>query len=161
MFLVYVNDLPDGIEDGEVFGYADEFKVVTTSSSNAEKAALQIEKWSVEKKMILNVDKINILCIKGETQTNGRLKTVTSQKDLGVIMSNSLSWSENCSRRTLKGGRTLYCLIRNTSKHVSLETKLNADAGYVVPVLTYASQVWYPSKTELRKIEQVHRKATK
>ena len=103
MFLVYVNDLPDGIEDGEVFGYADDFKVVTTSSSNEEKASSQIEKWSVEKKMILTVDKTNIVCLKGETQTNGQLKTVTSQKGLGVIMSNNLSWSENCSRRTLKG----------------------------------------------------------
>ena len=67
MFLVYVNDLPDGIEDGEAFGYADDFKVVTTSLSYAEKAASQIEKWSFENKMILNVDKTNILCIKEET----------------------------------------------------------------------------------------------
>ena len=44
MFLVYVNDLPDGIEDGEAFGYADDFKVVTTYLSYAEKAASQIEK---------------------------------------------------------------------------------------------------------------------
>ena len=67
MFLVYVNDLPDGIEDGEAFGYADDFKVVTTYLSYAEKAASQIEKWSFENKMILNVDKTNILCIKEET----------------------------------------------------------------------------------------------
>ena len=104
--------------------------------------------------MILNVDKTNILCIKGETQTNGRLKTVTSQKDLEVIKSNNLSWSKNCSRRTLNGWRSLYFLIRNTSENASLETKLNAYAEYVVPVLTYASQVWYPSKTEMRKKEQ-------
>ena len=44
MFLVYVNDLPDGIEDGKAFGYADDFKVVTTYLSYAEKAASQIEK---------------------------------------------------------------------------------------------------------------------
>ena len=71
MFLVYVNNLSDRIEDGEAFGYVDDFKVVTTSLSNAEKAASQIEKWSFENKLILNVDKTNILCIKGETQTNG------------------------------------------------------------------------------------------
>ena len=150
-----MNDLPDGIEDGEAFGYSDDFKVVTTSLSHAEKATPQIVKWSFESKMIFNVDKINILCIKGEKQTNERLKTVTSQKDLGVIMSNSLSWSENCSRRTLKGWRYLYFLIRKTSKNALLETKMNAYAGNVVPVLTYASQVWYPLKTEMRKIEQV------
>ena len=49
MFLIYVSNLPDGIEDGEVFGYADDFKVVTTSLSNAKKAASQIEKWSLKK----------------------------------------------------------------------------------------------------------------
>ena len=149
-----MSDLPDGIEDGEAFGYADDFKMVTTFLSNAQKAASQIEKWSFENKMILNVDKTNILCIKEEAQTNERLKTVTSQKNLGVIVSNNLSWSENCIRRTLKGWRCLYFVIRNTSKSASLETKLNVYARYVVPVLTYASQVWCPSKTEMRKIEK-------
>ena len=42
-----------------------------------------------------------------------------------------------------------------------METKLNAYIGYVVPVLTYASQVWYPSKTDMKPIEKIEHKATK
>ena len=42
-----------------------------------------------------------------------------------------------------------------------METKLNAYIGYVVPVLTYASQVWYPSKTDMKSIEKIQQKATK
>ena len=42
-----------------------------------------------------------------------------------------------------------------------METKLNTYIGYVVPVLTYASQVWYPSKTDMKSIEKIDHKATK
>ena len=42
-----------------------------------------------------------------------------------------------------------------------MEKKLNAYIGYVVPILTYASQVWYPSKTDMKSIERIQHKATK
>ena len=42
-----------------------------------------------------------------------------------------------------------------------METKLKAYIGYVVPVLTYTSQVWYPSKTDKKSIEKIQHKAMK
>ena len=38
---------------------------------------------------------------------------------------------------------------------------MNAYKGYVVPVLNYASQVWYTSKTDMKSIEKIQHKATK
>ena len=59
-----------------------------------------------------------------------------------------------------KAWRAFFNLKRNISCYANLETKLNAYVGYVVPVISYASQVWYPSKTEMREIERVQQKAT-
>ena len=76
-------------------------------------------------------------------------------------MSRNLSWSANCQLRTTKAWKAFYTLKRNVSSRTSMETKLNAYIGYVVPVLTYASQVWYPSKTDMKSIEKIQQKATK
>ena len=42
-----------------------------------------------------------------------------------------------------------------------METKVNAYIGYVVPVLTYASQVWYLSNTDIKSIKKIQHEATK
>ena len=76
-------------------------------------------------------------------------------------MSPNLSWSANCIRRTTKAWKAFCTLKRNVSSRTSMETKLNAYKGYVVPVLTYASQVWNPWKTDLKSIEKIQHKATK
>ena len=61
--------------------------------------------------MSLNVDKSKILCLKGKTLTNSDsdvLETVEAQKDLGVIISRNLSWSDNCSMRMSKAWRAFF-----------------------------------------------------
>ena len=47
------------------------------------------------------------------------------------------------------------------SQNSSERTKLNAYCGYIVPILSYASQVWYPNKKELRLIEKLQKRAFK
>ena len=113
--------------------------------------------------MDLNVSKSKTLLIRGDLaqRDEAGLETVATQKDLGVVMSRNLSWSANCQLRTTKAWKAFYTLKRNVSSRTSMETKLNAYIGYVVPVLTYASQVWYPSKTDMKSIEKIQQKATK
>ena len=89
------------------------------------------------------------------------LETFATQKDLGVVMSRNLSWSANCQRRTTKAWKSFYTLKRNISSRTSMERKMNACKGYIVPVLTYASQVCYPSKTDMKSIEKIQHKDTK
>ena len=113
--------------------------------------------------MDLNVSKSKTLLIRGDLaeRDEARLETIATQKNLGVVLSRNLSWSANCQRRTTKAWKTFYTLKRNVSSRTSMKTKLNAYIGYVVPVLTYASQIWYPSKTDMRSIEKIQHKATK
>ena len=165
MFLIYVNDLPESVKPSTSFGYADDFKVIAKNYEKAIVLGTEIEKWSLKNQMVLNMGKSKALRIKGNTEpvsSKGvKLGTVNSQKDLGVIMTKNISWNENIKRRTGKAWRAFFNLKRNISCYANLETKLNAYVGYVVPVISYASQVWYPSKTEMREIERVQQKDKK
>ena len=76
-------------------------------------------------------------------------------------MCSNLSWAENYRKGVSKDWRSFYSLKRNISPIANLPTKLYAFIGYVVPVLTYASQVWYPSKLEFKALERVQKSATK
>ena len=43
----------------------------------------------------------------------------------------------------------------------SVTTKLNAYTGYVVLIVTYASQAWTPSRSNMEQLERVQKLATK
>ena len=47
---------------------------------------------------------------------------------------------------------------RNISPTAIEQTKLNVYLGCVVPILSYASQVWYPSKSDMNEIERLQRR---
>ena len=138
-------------------------ETITHGEHECETTLGEIQKWSKANHMDLNVSKSKTLLIRGDLaqRDEAGLETVATQKDLGVVMSRNLSWSANCQLRTTKAWKAFYTLKRNVSSRTSMETKLNAYIGYVVPVLTYASQVWYPSKTDMKSIEKIQQKATK
>ena len=108
-------------------------------------------------KMAVNVRKTKIMNYKGNLTANlqgNQVLTTKSQKDLGIIISNNLNWNENCGKRCNKGMNALYQLKRNLSQKSHWTTRLNAYAGYVVPILTYASQAWMPNKTNMEQLER-------
>ena len=50
---------------------------------------------------------------------------------------------------------------QNLSKLSSLSSKPNSKCSYLVPIISYGSEVWKPNKTELRGIEDAQKKATR
>ena len=53
-----------------------------------------------------------------------------------------------------------FSIKRNTSEKASRQTKLSVYCGYIVPILTYGSQVPSNNKGDLKKLESVQRRAT-
>ena len=88
------------------------------------------------------------------------VKIVKVQRDLGVLISNDLSWKENRNLRWTKSLKSLWFLKRNISFKSTTKAKLNAYTGYVVPVISYECEVWYPTKTDLSNIERIQKSAT-
>ena len=166
LFIIYVNDLPSKVQNCNAFGYADDFKLVTTNPADLERDLISIEEWCEENKMRLNEDKCFLLPIKQQGQSNQLflnkrpVASKTEQKDLGIIMSRKLSWKSNIQKRCRKATRAFYFLKRNTSVLANTRTKLNAYVGYVMPIISYASMTWFANKTESKEIERIQKRAT-
>ena len=90
---------------------------------------------------------------------NGVPLVVTSaERDLGVIISDKLSWCEQCA----KSNRVLVFVRRNTRSIKSVSVRRIIYLTLVRSHLGYATQVWAPQSKELiRKTEQIQRRATK
>ena len=89
------------------------------------------------------------------------VKPVNSQRDLVVVVTENLTWTANANRRFSKAMRALWYLKRNISNKTSVINKLNAYKGSVVPIISYASEVWHPNKGDLILLEKLQKNATK
>ena len=113
--------------------------------------------------MNLHVDKCSLIHFKKQSvvkMNEVAVKPVKVQKDLGVLISSDLSWKENCNLRRTKSLKSLWFLKSDISFKSSTKAKLNAYTRYVVPVISYASEVWYLTKTDLSNIERIQKSAT-
>ena len=163
LFIIFINDFPKCIENSDCFGYCDDMKILSTEEIHLQKDTANVEKWCKENKMPLNEDKCNLLNLKGKMEVtlfNTNVDTAKTQKDLGILMCHNLSWSVNAENRISKAMGAFYKIKRNISKKTSLKSKLNLYCGYIVPIISYASQTWYPNKAELRQLERVQKRAT-
>ncbi|CAF0711550.1 unnamed protein product [Brachionus calyciflorus] len=89
------------------------------------------------------------------------LKETFEEKDLGVVVSNDLKWSKQCSSAASKANRVLG-QIRNAFVDLDKETFRLLYTGLVRPHLEYAVSIWNrPTKANINIIERVQRRATK
>ena len=105
--------------------------------------------------MRLNDNKTHLLNIKGNIKAsidNHKLDQVKNQRDLGLQVSENLNWNENCSFRKPKGMCVFFKLRRNFSQKGEQKSELIAYLSYVVPIVTYCSQAWFPNKSQLKEI---------
>ena len=101
LFILYINDLPDNLNLVDSFGYADDFKVIATTQTEMNYATTTIENWCSKNQMQLNTGKCTLVNFKKELegQTNEKiLKNETEQKDLGILVTPTLSWNVTPNR---------------------------------------------------------------
>ena len=91
----------------------------------------------------------------------GEFEQPNELKDLGMIMSKNLNWTSHANNRASKALKALYCIKRNLSPATTMNNRKNAYKSYVVPIVSYASSVWKPSKQDLATLEKVQQRATK
>ena len=124
LFLLYVNDLPNCLNQSSAEMYADDTNLTASSDDlhclqtilNSE--LNNIYQWLVANKLTLNVDKTEYMIIGTRQKLNHlshdmevhigekKLKQVTSKKVLGVTIDDQLSWEEqvdNISKKVSQG----------------------------------------------------------
>ena len=166
LFLVYINDLPEAINDFfvSVFLMADDRKLIASGAS-LQRSLTNLENWSLANKMEFHPSKTKIVIFSGLQPEyklcNESIGAVNSHRDLGLIVSSNLLWSEHISRRLGKAYGSLNLLKRNVSTKLRVSAKLNLYKSTVVAVISDASPCWYASRGDMRKLELLQRRAMK
>ncbi|CAH2086205.1 unnamed protein product [Euphydryas editha] len=127
----------------------------------------RIVEWTKDWLLTLNIDKCTVLHIgcnnpKKEYVVNSKkLRSVDSQKDLGITITHNLKWDKHIINITRRANSMLY-LIRKAFLHIDKELFVRLYKSYVRPILEYGFQIWSPYfQKDITLLEKTQRRATK
>ena len=155
LFLLYLNDLPQNIQD-QVRLFADYTAVYATVGSSDDRDTLQadlntLQEWELAWDMKFNPSKCQVLHItrlkhplNTQYSLHGQvLEATDTAKYLGVSIAKDLSWNDHISSITAKANRTLGFVKRNVRTNTEKVKEL-AYKALVHPQVEYASPVCPP-----------------
>ena len=158
LFLLYINDLPDVISNGSAIAlFADDAKCSHIIRNSEDSAALQKDldnlfNWTNTWGLSYNLKKCEsmrisrkraspVACLTDSPYVLGghSLSLVPSQKDLGVTVTNKMTWSLDTSVVVAKANRMLGFLRRHCSAHIGPDRKKLLYLTFVRSHLSYVS----------------------
>ena len=173
MFLIYVNDMPEGVES-YMNMFADDAKIMKRIRNMDDCNALQkdldkINEWSRTWQMEFNTNKSCVMRMgrskyrphKNYQLGRSTLVEVGEEKDLGVIVQNNLS-----PEKHINGifGKT-YSMLQSIGlafNYLDENMMRKILTTLIRPQLEYASVIWSPyMKKHVKKLERVQRLATR
>ena len=123
MFLIYINDLEEGVTS-KIWKFADDTKLFRKIKGNGDKQQLQYDidkliKWSEKWQMLFNFQKCKCLHAgHGKTGVNYEmggtiLCQTVKENDLGVTINANMKVSEHCRIAASQGNQILGMIRRN------------------------------------------------
>ena len=123
LFVLFIKDLPGVLPEGTQSAiYADDTKVVSSISSVADCERLQqaltnLRSWSHDNNIRFNASKCKVLTIMHKKKpllqdcfwSPEKLLSVHEEKDLGVVISDKLTWDSHLHLITAKANKRLGC----------------------------------------------------
>ena len=175
LFLLYINDLPLCTRFSEVALFADDLKSSKKILSRQSCIELQSDidsmyKWSQLWQMDFNVIKCYIISFTRSknhilfdyTMNGVPLQRVDEIRDLGVIITSSLSWNNHIDNIISKAARISGLIKRTLGWHASSQTNYIMYCSLVRPLLEYCTVVWSgTSRENIKKIEKIQRSMTR
>ena len=146
------------------FGYADHFKVVSDVSETLQIDAARWWKWSNENFVHLNLYKCSLMVFMGDAPVRiggVEVEQHATQKDLGLIVHSSLTWTSQAEFRCGKAVKAFHLIRRNIFDSADSYTQLSLYRDYIVPILSYGAVLWKASKNDLKILESVQNKTSK
>ena len=126
--------------------------------------------WSQRKNIRFNESKCKVLTVTRKktpiafdhTLDGTALTRVSEEKDLGVIITSTLSWDSHIHTITAKANKLLGLLKRTCPLLTGVSVRRSLYLSLVKSQLCYATQVWSPAYVTLNaKVEQVQRRASR
>ena len=123
LFLVYINDMSSYIQHSQILKFADDIKCFNHISSISDQNILQEDidalfTWSRDSDLNFNLKKFVHISFKSKFNTTYNMSDtciphMDSHKDLGIILSEDLSWGKHYKSITARAYKVLG-LIRRT-----------------------------------------------
>ena len=173
LFLLFINDLPDGLQS-PVRLFADDCVLYRQISTPADAITLQrdldmLGQWEQKWQMDFNPSKCHVLHVtRSHSPSNDTyilrghtLDAVEEATYLGVLLTSKINWTPHINNITAKASRTLGFVRRNL-KHAPPHVKEQAYKTLVRPQLEYGCSVWAPhTQSDIYKVERVQRRAAR
>ena len=173
LFLIYINDLETSLKHSILRIFADDSKIVKTIENLEDHQKLQEDielaiNWSSRNNMELNKKKFQLIQYGNNKNTKlsydiGQEKPLQKEadvKDLGVYVSENLSWDTHIAEG-IKTGRKYMGWILRTFQSRKPEVLLTLYRAYVIPRLEYASVLVSPYMIkDIERIESIQRSIT-
>ena len=110
LFIIYVNDLCDKVENSTIFKFADDLKAIhcITDSNQLQNDLNSLYGWSLDNDLSFSIKKCVVLHFKVTLHDtnyfiNGvQLSNVTEHRDLGIVFSKNLSWASHIDSTVAK-----------------------------------------------------------
>ena len=168
LFNVYVNDLPAHISSKSIM-YADDLSISIEAEneshleSEIKKVLTQVTEWYASNKLIININKTNILFFSSNKNLNRvrdknfNIHFVESSKLLGLHIDADLKWKSHCENLLYKLNKALYAMRR--LKMICNYTTLKAVYhAYFESILKYGILFW-GNTTHMQDILKIQKKA--
>ena len=179
LFLLYVNDLPNCLDQAEPSMFADDTNI-STSAGSVEKLETQLNieldkiyRWLVANRLTLNVSKTEYMII-GSRHKLGKIDKdpvikigsetvnwVHTSKSLGVIIDDKLKWEDQIDSISKKVSRGIGA-IKLIKPYVPKKCLSQVYNALVQPYFDYCSLVWQNCKLELQsKLQKLQNRAAR
>jgi len=171
LFILFINDLP-GLIRCLCMIFADDTKLTKKVDTLEEVDELQedlnsLHEWTKEWQLKFNAKKCHVIHFGKKNphslyHINGTLVTeVNQERDLGVVISDTLTAHQNVLACVKKANQTLG-MIRRTFSYLDEEMLSHLIKVFIRPHLEYCQQAMSPIMVkDINLIEKVHRRATR
>ena len=172
LFLIYINDIFHINIHHSLLTFADDTKCFGPVTNCPDKQLLQHDidlllDWSSQSYLYFNPTKCVHISFRTNRITSYHLNEqvipkLNSHHDLGIIISENLSWRNHYTNILSKAYKTLSLTRRTFKSSHSPLIKTKLYMTLVRSILTYCSPVWRPYLlTDINSLERIQRHATK
>lgn len=176
-FLAMINDAARSTENR--LKYVDDLTIYQScpidrveDRNKLQDLATEICQWANTNKMVINTEKCQVMhfytakrpLVLPDITLNGKSIPISStNKLLGVKISNSVTWQEHANDIIVRGSKALYMLHVMKRYNPPQEQLLKVYTTYIRPLLEYCAPVFHAGLTasQAQQIERVQKRALK
>jgi hypothetical protein len=172
LFLLFINDLPQALQEATVVLFADDTNILLTNNKlislneKIQKVRKQLDKWFHENHLIINTNKNKVLFFQGRSNSISRPTVCLSNKEityasnvnfLGIHTADNLSWAIHTQHLSPKLNKALY-LIKFLRDSVSLPILRNVYLTKFESILKYGIIFWEGRLKDTETVFKVQKK---